>query len=266
VITLTTDFGLVDGYQGVLEGVIAAINPEAHVIAISHQVPAGDIDGGRYLLKAHHRFFPPGAIHLAIVDPGVGSSRKIIALKTKDYIFIGPDNGLFSFFKPREIKSIFSVTKRKYALKPISPVFHGRDIMAPAAAYASTGVPLSALGPKINKINRPRLKRPIILRPGVKTHVIWVDRFGNLVTDFEVTEKTPISGITVNGQALGHLRKTFGEVAPGRPLAYIGSGGHLEIGVNKGSALYYFSAANIDEIEIFLDFAKPKAPRKRKIK
>ena len=130
---------------------MAGINPAARIITISHEVPPGDIRGGQYLLKTHHRYFPPGTVHLAVVDPGVGSRRKILCVTTERHQFLAPDNGLLSFLPADEIVSIHSVTNRAYALGRISPVFHGRDIMAPAAAYISLGIDPSCLGKACKK-------------------------------------------------------------------------------------------------------------------
>jgi S-adenosylmethionine hydrolase len=250
VISLTTDFGSADGYQGVLEGVIAGINPEARVVPISHDVPPQDIIGGWYLLKTHHQYFPPGTIHLAVVDPGVGSRRKIIAVNTARYCFIAPDNGLLSFIESREIVSIHSVTDRRYALGSISPVFHGRDIMAPAAAYLSRGVDPSCLGRKVREIKRLRGISPVRRGRRMMGRVIWIDRFGNLVTNITADEVTDKQWIVVNGEKLGRIVKSFSDVRRGRPLAYIGSGGHLEIAVREGSAYRYFPSVERKGIEI----------------
>ncbi len=250
VVTLTTDFGTSDGYQAVLEGIIAGINPEAKVITITNDIAPGDIADGWYLLKTHHRYFPPGTVHLAIIDPGVGTKRKIITVRTGRYIFVAPDNGLLSFLPEREIISIHSITNRKYALAQVSPVFHGRDIMAPAAAYLSLGVDPSCLGRVCKKIAVLRMAKPVKTRRGLKGQVIRVDRFGNLITN--ITEWPENSSVSVNGLSVGPIRCTFADVKAGRPLAYIGSGGRLEIAVRDGSAFDFFSVGCKEEIEILV--------------
>jgi S-adenosyl-L-methionine hydrolase (adenosine-forming) len=249
VITLTTDFGIADGYQAVLEGVIAGINPKARTIAISHDVPPGDIAGGRYLLKTHHLYFPPGTIHLAVVDPGVGSRRKIIAVNTGRYMFVAPDNGLLSFIPEREILSIYSITDRRYALASVSPVFHGRDIMAPAAAFLSLGVDPACLGQACKKmviLPPEKVKRS---KGRLKGRIIWVDRFGNLIINIPEKDVAAGAEVWVNRTSIGPMRRTFSDVKPGRPLAYIGSGGQLEIAVRGQSALSCFGG-NREDIEI----------------
>jgi S-adenosylmethionine hydrolase len=250
LITLTTDFGDADGYHAVLEGVIGGINREARIVTISNQIGLGEIIGGWYLLKTHHRYFPPGTIHLAIVDPGVGTSRKIITVKTALYQFVGPDNGLLSFIPEREIESIHSITNRKYALSTISPVFHGRDIMAPAAAYLSLGVDPACLGSSCKKIVRLTGIKPVRSGGKITGRIIWVDRFGNLISNIQADDRLTGKTISACGKSIGPIRKTFSDVKSGKPLAYIGSGGHLEIAVRNGSAADFFSSHSSDEIKI----------------
>jgi S-adenosyl-L-methionine hydrolase (adenosine-forming) len=248
IVTLTTDFGLADGYQGVLEGIIAGINPLARVIPITHFVEMENIRAGWYMLKTHHRYFPKGTIHAAVVDPGVGSARKIIAVTTRHYQFVGPDNGLFSFVPTSEIVSIRAVTNRAYALRDISPVFHGRDIIAPAAAYLSLGVDPSCLGPAVRKMVPLGNSEPVKRGNRLIGEVIHIDRFGNLITTIEVDEATRDEWaaknvmIYVDDVAVGNLKRTFSDVRAGEILAYVGSGGHLEIGVRDGSVEEYFLA------------------------
>ena len=252
VITLTTDFAARDGYQAVLEGIIAGINPQARVITITHDLEPGDIAGGWYLLKTHYRYFPPRTVHLAIVDPGVGGRRKILAVQTAGAFFIGPDNGLLSFIPRREIVSIHSITNRKYSLSQVSPVFHGRDIMAPAAAYLSLGVDPSCLGPKCQAMIAMPKSKPTRTRRGIKGGILWIDRFGNLISTIEADLAAKGKDVMVNGMSIGPLRRTFSDVRSGEPVAYVGSGGHLEIAVRDGSALEFFSACRDDDTEILV--------------
>jgi S-adenosylmethionine hydrolase len=250
VITLTTDFGLADGYQGVLEGVIAGINSEARVVPISHEIDPGDIPGAWYLLKTHYRYFPPGTIHIAVVDPGVGSRRKIIAVSTDRYQFIAPDNGLLSFIPDEDIVSIFAVTDRKYALADVSPVFHGRDIMAPAAAYLSRGVDPSCLGHAVTKIVGLAGTPPQFQEDKIIGRVVWIDRFGNIITSIQEEDIFDNAVVRVGETTIGPVRKTFSDVRRGELLAYIGSGGHLEIAVREDSAWETFKSIGRESLEI----------------
>ena len=250
LITLTTDFSTADGYQAVLEGVIGGINPRARVVTISHDVDPGDIAGAWYLLKTHYRYFPPGTVHLAVVDPGVGSRRKIVAVTTARCQFIAPDNGLLSFLPAREIRSIHSVTNRRYALAPISPVFHGRNIMAPAAAYLSLGIDPGCLGRQCRSLKPISGVKPVKKRTVIIGRVIRVDRFGNLITTIDGNDLNAASRVFVDGHDVGPVRNTFSDVRRGRPVAYIGSGGHLEIAVRDGSAGEYFGVDRHHDMKI----------------
>ncbi len=252
IITITTDFGTADGYQAVLEGIIAGINPNARIVNISHEISSGDIAEGWYLLKTHHRYFPLGSIHLAIVDPGVGGRRKIITVRTRRYQFVAPDNGLLSFIPKKEILSIHSITNRKYALAEISPVFHGRDIMSPAAAYLSMTVDPACLGRNCKNMVDLKGVKPVISKGNIIGRVLKIDRFGNLISNVDISQKIIKGSIIVNGEDIGPLRRTFSDVRAGKPLAYIGSGGHLEIAVRDGSAWHYFLPSNKDEIQILV--------------
>jgi len=250
LISVTTDFGAADGYQAVLEGVMAGINPATRIVPISHDVPPGDIRGGWYLLKTHHRYFPPGTVHLAVVDPGVGSRRKIICVTTERYQFIAPDNGLLSFLPAKEIVSIHSVTNRAYALGRISPVFHGRDIMAPAAAYLSLGIDPSCLGRACKKMVRLPGVEPELSRGRIKGGVLWVDRFGNIISNIPEGLLFADAVVSVNGVEVGPVRRIFYDVLQGKLVAYVGSGGNLEIAVRDGSAWALFSPADRSKLDI----------------
>ncbi len=250
IITLTTDFGLADGYQAVLEGVIAGINPEARVVPISHEIEPGDIPGAWYLLKTHYCYFPPGTIHVAIIDPGVGSRRRIIAVSTDRYQFIAPDNGLVSFISDDDIISIHTVTDRKYALADISPVFHGRDIMAPAAAYLSRGVDPSCLGRAVTKIVGLAGTLPKYGENSIAGRVVWIDRFGNIISSIRHDDLFDKAVVRVGETTIGPVRQTFSDVRRGELLAYIGSGGHLEIAVREGSAWEKFRSTDRERLEI----------------
>lgn len=240
-IALITDFGLDDNYVGIIKGIIACINPEARIIDITHNVPPFNVDAARYLLETAWRDFPAGTIYLAIVDPGVGTRRKSIIVETDNYHFVGPDNGLFSFLERRSIRRIISVTNRQYFLSRVSATFHGRDIFAPTAAFLSLGVAPDQFGKEQadRYIRRPPFKR----KSGRKLlgRTIYIDHFGNLVTSLRA-EHLPRGRFLVylGDKKVGRLRKTFGSVRPGRPVAYINSFGYLEIAISQDSAADFF--------------------------
>lgn len=244
VITLTSDFGMRDNYSGIVKGILLYLNPRARIVDLACDVPPFNIESGRYLLETSYRNFPPGTIHLAIIDPGVGTRRKSIVLETEDYFFVGPDNGLFSFLERKQLKKIVSITKKKFFLKDVSPTFHGRDVFAPIAAYLSLGVLPDEFGPKIRSMARPRAFKVRKVKRNLIGKVVYIDRFGNLATSFK-REDLPKRKSTVylNDEKIGRPLKTFGMVKEGQPVCYINSFGYLEIAVNRGSAAEYF---NID--------------------
>ena len=186
VITLTTDFGTRDWFVGTMKGVIASIAPRSTVVDLTHDLPPGDIRGGAFALAASHRFFPKGTIHVAVVDPGVGSRRKAIAVQTAKGVFVGPDNGVLSWALAKEkIRAIHALENEAYFLQPVSRTFHGRDIFAPVAAHLSRGVPIQKLGPALKDFVRLDWPEPRVRRGGFEGEVVYIDRFGNAITNLE---------------------------------------------------------------------------------
>ena len=249
IITLTSDFGLKDNYIGIIKGLISFLNKKANIIDISNDVPPFNIDTGRYLLETSYLNFPSGTIHLAIVDPGVGTKRKIVIIETGHCLFVGPDNSLFSFLKKSNIKKIVSVTNPKYFLKDVSPTFHGRDIMAPVTAYLSLGVAPAEFGPVVKTLVRARRGSA----GKGRGKIIYVDRFGNLVTSLKQAD-LPGGRFSVflDDCKIGRLRETFGAVKAGIPVCYINSFGYLEIAVNQDSAVDYFGIGDISKAKILI--------------
>ncbi|HBF43794.1 MAG TPA: hypothetical protein DDW42_09270 [Desulfobacteraceae bacterium] len=242
IITLTTDFGLKDAYVAIMKGVILSINPEARIIDISHQVNAGSIVNAASLVEETYRFFPEGAIHVAVVDPGVGGRRRPILFQTENHFFVGPDNGIFwPIISNLQDVEIINLTEMKYFLPHVSHTFHGRDIFAPVAAHLSRGVDPHEFGPVNGNI--VHLDFPVPQQEGniLSGQVMRVDHFGNIITNihkndlerFSVPEEIVISveSMTVKG-----IYKTYSEVKGGDTLALIGSSGYLEIAVNSGRA------------------------------
>jgi S-adenosylmethionine hydrolase len=241
VITLTTDFGTSDWFVGTMKGVIAGITPRCTVVDLTHDLPPGDIRAGAFALAASHRFFPKGTIHVAVVDPGVGSRRKAIAVRTASSVFVGPDNGVLSWALAKEkLRAIHSLENEAYLLKPVSQTFHGRDVFAPVAAHLSRGVPIQELGPALKDFVRLAWPEPRVRRDGFEGEVFYIDRFGNAITNLEGR----LPGASGRASCEVHAKrrwncplKTFYQaVPPGRPVALVGSSGFLEIAVNGGSA------------------------------
>lgn len=228
VLTLLTDFGGLDSYVGAMKGVFSSLC-EARIVDLTHEVAPFDVAGASYLLESAAFHFPPRSVHVAVVDPGVGSSRRVLAAECGGQRFLAPDNGLLSFLSRRGAR--FHTVL--YSEEGLSPTFHGRDLFMPLAARLFHGAEVGDLGPAAEP-PRPPLEFERTPR-GVATHVLLVDRFGTLICALR-GENVPPGRVFIHGQEIGPLRRTFADVAPGTPLAYIGSSGRLEVAVNLGRA------------------------------
>jgi S-adenosyl-L-methionine hydrolase (adenosine-forming) len=249
---LITDFGTADVYAGVMKGVIAARTPSARVIDLTHEIPAGDVAAAAFRLWQAGPHMPAGTVYLAAVDPGVGTNRRCIAVRGSRFSCVGPDNGIFTFLLARESRT----DAVEISLSPASATFHGRDVFAPAAALLAAGASLRSLGPAARGL--VRLPFPLLAAgpQGVRGEVLLSDGFGNLITSIGVLSAGDAflalepwlpgtAGTRLAGRAFGvelpdgqviPLGRTYADAEPGRPLAYVGSDGLLEIGVNRGSA------------------------------
>jgi hypothetical protein len=241
VITLTTDFGTRDWFVGTMKGVIASIAPAATVIDLTHDVQPRDIRGGAFAVAASHRFFPKGTIHVAVIDPGVGSRRKAIAVQTANAIFVGPDNGVLSWALAKEkIGAIHALENEAYFLPRVSRTFHGRDVFAPVAAHLSRGVPIQKFGPALKDFVRLAWPEPRVRRGGFEGEVVYIDRFGNAITNLEDRllrgSDAGSCEIYARHRRVCPLRTFYQAVAPKTPVALVGSSGFLEIAINGGSA------------------------------
>jgi S-adenosylmethionine hydrolase len=239
IITLLTDFGLDDAYVGTLKGVILAINPRARLVDLTHAVPPQDIRRAALLLEAAWRFFPRGTVHLAVVDPGVGSARRPIAVEAGGHYFVGPDNGLLGFcFDVPGARGV-RLAESRFHRRPVSRTFQGRDVFAPVAAHCSRGVRLAALGPALRhpvRLPAPRLRR---IAGRLEGEVLLADRFGNLLTSLtrRALRGAPAQGVLRIGRA--RIRGLAGTYAdrPRQALgAVIDSSGRVEVFVREGSA------------------------------
>ena len=255
VITLTTDFGTADWFVGTMKGVILSIAPRAKVVDITHEIPGGDIRAGAFALAASYRFFPRKAIHVAVVDPGVGSRRTAIAVQTADYFFVGPDNGVLSLALAKErIKSIHRLTNEKFFLQPVSQTFHGRDVFAPVAAHLCEGVAIRKFGPEQKYFTRLDWSGPRQNRGTLQGEVVYIDRFGNAITNIGsvvlAQSKQSSLAIFVKQKRLCPMKDFYQAVPSGRPVGVIGSSGFLEIAVNGGSAAQKFGLKIGDAVEV----------------
>lgn len=268
VLTLLTDFGTRDGYVGTMKGVIHRINPGASIVDISHEVPPHDILEAAYILYSAYKYFPPGTVHLVVVDPGVGSARKIVGLEADDYLFLAPDNGVLTFIvQQANVSQIVEITNEDYFLKPISDTFHGRDIFAPVAAHLSKGIVLAKFGKRIvaaaprassKGIKELKLAKAKATQEGICGEVIHIDRFGNLITniDRQILEGFRVRGsgfrVRVGGEEILGISKSYADVEPGKFLAIFGSSGFLEISLNQGNASQALGAGRGQKVEVAL--------------
>lgn len=242
IIAMLTDFGSRDHYAGSMKGVVLTLCPDATIVDISHDIPPHDILTGALELAACYRFFPAGTIFLAVVDPGVGSSRLGLAAEAGDYRFVAPDNGvLTAVFDEAPPKRVVSLTERRYARPTISKTFEGRDRFAPAAAWLARGAEVKALGSAVRDYVRVDIPQPLAEDDRITGAVLRVDRFGNLVTNIPraMVERLAARGpirITAGTTSVDSLVETYAGVAAGAICALFGSSDHLEIAENGGHA------------------------------
>lgn len=256
VISLLTDFGNKDNFVGVMKAVILSINPRAQIIDICHNVNPQDILEAGLLLKSSFKYFPRNTVHLVVVDPGVGSKRRPILVRTKDYYFVGPDNGVLNLaLKDEVIEAIFELTEDKYFLKPISDTFHGRDIFAPVAAHLSLEKKIEDFGKRIKSIEQLDLPEPKQLKNKLVGQIIYIDRFGNLITNitkdnFEHFVKGHNFKICIADKMITRISHSYLEVKRNQTLAIFGSFGNLEISVAQANAKEYLLVDKATPVEI----------------
>ena len=254
VITLLTDFGTADYFVAAVKGVILTSNPHTTIVDITHEIPPRDIETGAFTLLTCYRDFPEGTVHVAVVDPGVGSARRPIVVSTGSHYFVGPDNGLFSYVLDREVKhKVFQIEKSKYLREAASSTFHGRDLFAPVAAALADGVKPSKFGPRIEDAVRLAPLAPA--KPDDKQtegRIINVDRFGNCVTNFTRADLPDSEGqrLLVNGREIMSFRQFYADEggSENEIFAIWGSAGFLELSVNAGSAAEHLGAKRGDAV------------------
>lgn len=241
IVTFTSDFGYQDGYAAAMKGVVLAMCPGSTLVDVTHGIAARDVGGGAFALAQAAPSFPPGTVHLAVVDPGVGGSRPEVVVQTADAFFVGPDNGLLSLAARPPLR-VFRITSPEFRRDPVSPTFHGRDVFAPAAARLAGGWRAADAGPELPDL-APLPRSPSApLDDAGRATVVHVDGFGNLITSLPATawvegtwtvEGAPGAG----GQTLSaRAARTYGDVPSGQLLVYVGSGGHVELALRDGSA------------------------------
>lgn len=239
--TFLTDFGTADNFAGVMKGVIASIAPEVRVVDITHEILPQQVKQGRWVLGQSWRWFPKGTVHVAVVDPGVGTERRALAVEADGHFFVGPDNGLLSDVVRLEKARVRQITNRKWMMGEVSTTFHGRDVFAPAAARLASGARFSMAGPVIRDASYLGSMDPV--RTGKRFwtgEVVHIDRFGNLITNLTpdaVPDLLVRPAVFKAGfQQIAGLSPSYGAGKPGEVIALIGSHGGVELSVNCGSA------------------------------
>jgi S-adenosyl-L-methionine hydrolase (adenosine-forming) len=250
IITLTTDFGLSDPYVAMMKGVILSINPSARLVDVTHQIGTGSISQAALLIRETFPYFPEGTVHLTVVDPGVGSDRRLIALQACAHFFVGPDNGIFwPVFQDFGGAKAVHLTQPRYFLPSITRTFHGREIFAPVAAHLSLGLSLESLGPSIHDLAKLTVPQPFVKEGVLCGQIIRVDNFGNLVTNIpsrdllNFLESGPFR-IKAGKLVIRKLSRIYADCEEGEPLALINSSNLLEIAVNLGRASEYIGLRN----------------------
>ncbi len=250
IVTLMTDYGTRDAYVASVKGVILSLAPQAVVVDLTHEIDPFDVRRGAFVLWQSFRWFPAGTVHLAVVDPGVGSPRKLLAASFAGHVFLVPDNGLLTLIhREFRVEAMHAIENRRWYQPHVSTTFHGRDILAPVAAHLVNGVRLWELGPATDRMEvLPFRFRADSKEAGLEGDVLCADRFGNLITNIHGDQ---VDGLRVRGrcpqvyvgsQCVGPLRAAYHEVVPHEWVAYIGGGGLLEIAIHRGRAVDRFGS------------------------
>ena len=257
IITLTTDFGLKDPYVAEMKAAILNICSDAVIVDVSHEIEKFNIRMGAYVLASASQHFPKGTVHVAVVDPGVGTQRRSLLIQTGQGFFLGPDNGVLLLAAERQgITSIREITNTKLMLPQVSCTFNGRDVFAPVAAYLTQGLPPSDFGPEICDIKKPEFAKTKRAKGTLAGEILHVDGFGNIITNITGEELSSLHGNGSLDICLTKYKvtlkfgKTYAEAKPGNALALVGSQGYLEIAVNQGNAAEKFKTKPGDKIRL----------------
>ena len=241
IITLTTDFGQRDSFVGAMKGVILGIAAQVCIVDIAHEIEPGDIRAAAFALMTAAPFFPAGTIHLVVVDPGVGSTRKAIAIRCAGATFVGPDNGVLTWaVKDESSLEVRSLKNPAVRLPRLSATFHGRDLFAPAAAWLAQGRPFAEVGPELNDFHRLDWPSATPVERGWQTEIIYVDVYGNAITALPGEQTADQQSVLLPGEQRVPIAPFYSAVPKGSPLAVVGSSGFLEIAIHGGNAAKTF--------------------------
>jgi len=255
-IALLTDFGNQDSYVAEIKGAMLSINSNVNIVDITHNIEPQNVLHAALMLKRSVNFFPKGTVFVCVVDPEVGSKRKIIYIDTQDYCFVAPDNGLlWMTVNDMNVRKVINLENYNYFLSRTPSTFEGRDKMAPVAAYASLGVEPAQFGPTQTGIVELEMPKPIVDKEILTGEIIYFDNFGNAITnitfdDLMGTEAATLPHVIFNGNEIGHIVSTFSDAENGTPLAYFGSSGLLELALNNGNFHQAMKARPKDKVVV----------------
>lgn len=257
-IVLLTDFGNQDHFVGVMKGVIYSITPYVNIIDLCHEIPIGNITKAALVLKNSFKYFPKESVFVVVVDPGVGSDRKKLLIKTDKYYFVGPDNGVFSYtLENSKIIKIIELTNDKYWLKPISNTFHGRDIFSPIAAYIINGINIMNFGNEINSYKRLPFINPEFNKNEILGKIIDIDKFGNLISNISIDFLNKYLKVNkdkylieISNKIIYGIKDFYSEVKQGEPIVLVGSTGMLEVSIYMNNASIILDTKINDPIKI----------------
>jgi S-adenosylmethionine hydrolase len=245
LVSLTTDFGLKDPYVGQLKAALLTVCPDVVIVDVTHEIEKYNVAMGGIILASTVRFFPEGSIHVGVVDPGVGGPRRPIIMETERSMFVGPDNGLLAMAAEQEgIKHVFEITEKRYMRREVSRTFHGRDVFAPVAGHLANGVNPRSVGKEVKDYTPLRIPRPTVERGLMEAQVLYVDSFGNVVTNVKKTDLEE-AGLNVNDEVKievkskvvkASVKEAYYEAERGKPVLLLGSQGFVEIALREGSA------------------------------
>jgi len=263
-ITLTTDFGLRDPYVAEMKAVILSICSDAVIVDVSHEIEKFNVRMGAYILASATPYFAKGTIHVAVVDPGVGTERRPLLIQTEQGFFIGPDNGILILAAEKQgITSAHEITNPRLVLPTVSNTFHGRDVFAPAAAHLASGVPPASFGPVLEEAVKPDFSKVILDKGVLKGEVLYVDGFGNIVTNVDekslarLHAKASVDVTLRKTRRKMRFRKAYAEGESGEAFVLLGSQGYVEIAVNQGSAAKKIKAKPGDKVSFSCKSSKP---------
>lgn len=249
IVTLITDFGWDDAYAGAVKGAILTVNPDVTIVDITHGIPPHSILDAALCLRAAYAHFPPRTVHVVVVDPGVGGSRRGLLVTSEHHLFVGPDNGIFTFVREdMDASGCFELTASHYFNREISPTFHARDIFGPVAGWLTRGIAPENFGEPVNDPVRLRLPQPVLGQGRIDGHILRIDRFGNLITSIREAQVQQVFAGTGVRCLVGEetvpvpMGRYYAEVNKGEACALIGSGGLVEVAVNQGRAQAKYSA------------------------